>query len=159
MLQAIEETCGEVLTHAAAVCDARYSKCCGGVTEDFRTAWGDQRVPYLVPLRDQPDAAMPSPPLTGEEAARAWIEGAPPAWCHCTDNALLDTFLPSYDRRTHDFLRWTVRLEAEEAAALVQQKLGVNLGRIVALRPLARGLSGRLVRLHIAGERGAITIG
>ncbi|MEW6753757.1 MAG: SpoIID/LytB domain-containing protein [Candidatus Latescibacterota bacterium] len=159
VLEAIAQTRGEVLTHGGTVCDARYSKCCGGVTEDFRAAWADESVPYLVPLRDQPGAAMPSPPLNDETAARAWIQSAPPAWCHCTDNALLDTFLPSYDRRTHDFYRWTVRLGAEEAGSLVQQKLGIDLGRIVALRPLARGLSGRLVRLHIAGEDGGVTVG
>ena len=159
VLQAIEETRGEVLTYNGIICDARYSKCCGGVTEDFRAAWGDEHVPYLIPLRDHPSADMPSPPLTIEAAARAFIESTPPAWCQCMDNALLDTFLPSYDRSTHDFYRWTVRLDVEEAGRLVHQKLGVDLGRILSLTPLERGLSGRVVRLEIAGENGRIVIG
>lgn len=159
VLQAIRDTRGEVLAHDGAICDARYSKCCGGVTEDFRAAWGDEHVPYLVPLADTAAGQLPSPPLTGEAAARAFIEGNPPAWCHCSDNALLDTFLPSYDRHTHDFYRWTVRLGAEEAGRLVRQKLGLDLGHILALRPLERGHSGRIVRLEIAGELGGIVIG
>jgi peptidoglycan hydrolase-like amidase len=159
VLRAIEETRGEVLTFGGAICDARYSKSCGGVTEDFRAAWGDEHVPYLVPLRDQPGSPMPDPPLTDEIAARAWIESSPPAWCNCTDNALLATFLPSYDRQTHDFYRWTVRLSPAEAGALVSRKLGVDLGRVLAIEPLARGHSGRLVRLHIAGEHGEMIIG
>lgn len=159
VLRAIEETRGEVLSFEGAICDARYSKCCGGVTEDFRAAWGDEHVPYLVPLRDHPADDLPATPLTNEAAARAWIESTPPAWCHCTDNALLDTFLPTYDRHTHDFYRWTVRLAADEAGRLVQQKLGIALGRILAITPVERGLSGRIVRLRITGEIGSITIG
>ncbi|NJD10964.1 MAG: SpoIID/LytB domain-containing protein [Gemmatimonadetes bacterium] len=159
VLEAIRQTRGQVLTFQGTICDARYSKCCGGVSEDFRAAWGDEQVPYLVPVRDYPSESLPSPPLSEEAAARAWIESTPRAWCHCTDNALLDTFLPSYDRLTHDFYRWTVRLEAEMAGHLVRDKLGVDLGRITALEPLERGRSGRIVRLRIVGEQGAITIG
>jgi stage II sporulation protein D len=159
VLEAIRETRGRVLTHGGQVCDARYSKCCGGVTEDFRAAWGDEHVPYLVPFRDHAEAAMPEPPLTDEAGMRAFIEDPPPAWCNCSDVALLGTFLNDYDLHTLNFYRWTERLDAAQASELVRQKLGVELGRVVALRPVERGASGRLVRLEIVGEQGSITIG
>lgn len=156
---AVQATRGEVLTHGGAVCDARFYKCCGGVTEDFRVAWADTPVPYLVPVRDDVDAAMPAPPLTDEMAARTFIEGDPPAWCNCRDGALLSSILPSYDQETADFYRWRVRLTAEAAAALIQKKLGVDLGRVLALTPLARGLSGRIDRLRIVGDRQTLVVG
>jgi stage II sporulation protein D len=159
VLEAIRETRGHVLTYEGHVCDARYSKCCGGVTEDFRAAWGDEYVPYLIPFRDDADPAMPQPPLTDEDGMRAFIENPPPAWCNCSDVELLGTFLNPYDLHTLDFYRWTTRLDADQASDLVRAKLGVDLGRVVALRPVERAASGRLVQLEIVGENGSITIG
>lgn len=159
VLEAIRDTRGHVITFEGQVCDARYSKCCGGVTEDFRAAWGDEHVPYLIPFRDHTDPAMPEPPLTDEAGMRSFIENPPPAWCNCSDKALLGTFLNDYDLHTLDFYRWTERLEAAKAGELVRQKLGVDLGRVTALRPVERAESGRLVKLEIVGEKGSITIG
>jgi stage II sporulation protein D len=159
VLEAIRETRGHVLTYDGAVCDARYSKSCGGVTEDFRSAWGDEYVPYLVPFRDAPDPTLPERPLTDEDAMRDFIEHPPSAWCNCSDAELLGTFLNTYDLHTLDFYRWTERLEAGQASELVRQKLGVDLGTVRALRPVERGLSGRLVKLEIVGDKGSIIIG
>ncbi|MBN2360138.1 MAG: SpoIID/LytB domain-containing protein [Deltaproteobacteria bacterium] len=156
---AVQDTRGQVLTHAGAVCDARFYKCCGGVTEDFGVAWSDTAIPYLVPVRDAADPALPEPPLTDEQAARAFITGDPPAFCNCRDAALLSSILPSYDQETADFYRWQVRLTAVSAAELVSRKLGVEVGRVLALTPLSRGLSGRIDRLRIAGERQALVVG
>jgi peptidoglycan hydrolase-like amidase len=157
---ALRSTRGMVLLHRGRVADARYAKCCGGVTEAYRAAWHDEDVPYLVPIFDGPDPRLPARSLTEEEAARAFIETPPAgAFCRCDDTKILDAILPRYDRNTLDFFRWTVRLGAEEATELVDKKIGVNVGRIIMLEGVERGPSGRLIKLRIRGERGSIVIG
>ena len=135
---AIGVTRGQVLSYDGEVCDARYAKACGGVTEDFRTAWSDEEVPYLVPFVDGPDPAMPDPPITGEMAFRQFLAARPDAYCNCRDDAILDEVLTSFDRQTDDFFRWQVRLGADAVTALVQSKLGLDLGRVIALHLVER---------------------
>jgi len=156
---AIGVTRGQVLVFDGQVCDARYAKACGGVTEDFRAAWSEEEVPYLVPFVDGAEPAMPDPPLTDEAALRRFVEARPDVYCNCTDAGVLDQVLTSFDRETQDFFRWQVRLTVEEASRLVEEKLGLGLGRILALEPVERGLSGRLVRLRVVGEGGRRVIG
>jgi len=156
--QAIADTRGLVLTHEGKPCDARFSKCCGGVTEDFRTAWSDEKVPYLVPVLDGP-GDLPDPPLTGEAALRDFIEHPSDVYCGSTNDRILARVLNDYDRATRDFFRWRVELDASAAGALIARKLGVDLGRILALEPVARGLSGRIERLRIRGEAGDLVVG
>jgi SpoIID/LytB domain protein len=158
-LDAVSSTRGQALMYEGRVCDARYAKACGGVTEDFRAAWGDEPVPYLVPLVDGPGQEMPDPPLSEERAFRAFLEQPPNVYCNCTDSSILDQVLTPHDRATRDFFRWRVRLTAENASRLVEEKLGLGLGRIVDLVPVERGLSGRIVRLRVRGEGGEIVVG
>ena len=156
---AIHATRGQVLRFDGRVCDARYAKACGGVTEDFRAAWGDEVVPYLVPFVDGPNDAMPHPPLSDEDAFRGFLADPNDAYCNCDDAAVLDQVLTPHDRATADFFRWTVDLPAKLASELVEEKLGLGLGRITKMQPVERALSGRLVRLRIVGERGEMVIG
>ena len=156
---AIGATRGMVMAHAGRVCDSRFSKCCGGVTEDFRVAWSDTAVPYLVPLFDGV-GALPSPALSDETAFRRFLSGKHgKVYCDCHDERILSQVLNSYDRKTNDFFRWQVRLEAGEAGDLLRQKTGLDLGRIRAMEPVERGLSGRLKRLRFVGEKGTMVIG
>jgi SpoIID/LytB domain protein len=148
-----------VLVFHENICDARYSKCCGGVTEDFRTAWSDEEIPYLVPIPDAPAMKMPNPPLTDEAALREFLLNPPDAYCNCTDGEVLRTILTPHDRETQDFFRWTVRLGADMVSELFAEKSGIDLGRIVRLEPVERGLSGRLKRLRFVGGRADIIIG
>jgi len=157
--QAVAATRGKVLMFNGAPCDARFSKCCGGVVEDFRLAWGDTFHPYLVPLADSADTTLPTTALSNETAARAFIESAPEAYCNCKDPAILGSVLNSYDQSTSDFYRWQVTLSHEEIAALLKKKLSLDLGRILALEPVKRGLSGRLEKLRIIGDRRTVIIG
>jgi peptidoglycan hydrolase-like amidase len=157
--EAVRVTRGMVLLHGGKVADARYYKCCGAVVESYRAAWHDEDVPYLVPLFDGPDESLPKPPLTEERAFRAFIDSPPDAFCNCNDTRILDTILPTYDRKTPDFYRWTVRLGHEDAARLIKEKLGFDFGRITALEPVERAVSGRLVKLGIRGDKGSIVIG
>jgi SpoIID/LytB domain protein len=157
--RAVRETRGRVLVFESEICDARYSKCCGGITEDFRTAWSDEEVPYLVPVPDGPGGKMPHPPLTNETAFREFLANPPTAYCNCTDDTILNTILTPHDRRTRDFFRWQVTTDAERACERVKEKSGLDLGRIVRMEPVERGLSGRLKRLRIVGESQNIVIG
>ncbi|MBN2498482.1 MAG: SpoIID/LytB domain-containing protein [Deltaproteobacteria bacterium] len=157
--RAVVQTRGLVLSHEGTVCDTRYSKCCGGVTEDARTAWSDAAVAYLTPVADAMEAALPDPPLHDEAALRAFLAHPPKAFCNCSDPQILGHALNDYDLATRDFFRWQVRLDAREAGGLVSAKLGTDLGRIIRLQAVERGLSGRMKRLRIDGEKGSLVIG
>ena len=158
-LAAVDETRGLALFYDDKVCDARFSKCCGGVTEKFSSAWADVDVPYLRELRDDEGEQLFSTPLSDERAFRAYVDDPPAAFCDCQDQALLDKILPGFDRKTPDFFRWQVRLSADEASALVERKLGLGLGRLLRIEPVQRSLSGRLTALRLIGEKGQRVIG
>jgi len=150
--RAVAETAGELLLFEGRVCDARFSKCCGGVSERYRSAWDDRDVPYLTPVYDGP------PPVPAFEAT-GWILGNPPAYCNTQDRALLAQLLPGFDQETRDFYRWTAVLTGEEVRRHLSEKLDVDLGVVRALEPLERGASGRIVRLRITGDAGMLVVG
>jgi peptidoglycan hydrolase-like amidase len=160
VFDAIQETRGVVLVSGDEICDARFSKCCGGMTENYRTAWEDVEVPYLVGVYDGPNAPAPGPlPLMQEAAAEQWIVGSPSAYCHTSDRDLLQQILPDFDQETQDFFRWEVSYEQDELRAIVERKLNIELGSILGWQPLARGVSGRIVRLKITGEKASVVVG
>lgn len=155
--EAIQETRGEVLLYDGVICDARFSKCCGGVTERFENCWEPIDHPYLAVLRDAPEKEHPD--LTNEEEAQKWIRTAPSAFCHTTDKAILSQVLNNYDQETTDFYRWQVIYTQEELAELIHRKSGIDFGQILNLVPLERGGSGRIVRLKIIGSQRSLIIG
>jgi peptidoglycan hydrolase-like amidase len=150
--EAVDATAGEFLTFGGEVCDARFSKCCGGLTEAYATAWDDAEIPYLVSFAD----GLEGPPPSDLEA---FLRSTPSAYCNTSDAALLARILPGFDQETRDFFRWTVTYGAAELGGLVAARLGADLGPIVALTPLARGPSGRIFRLRISGEGGEVVVG
>jgi stage II sporulation protein D len=150
--EAVRDTSGEFLRYHGAVCDARFSKCCGGITERYATAWEDEDIPYLESVRD---AAAHSRTASPE----AWIRSNPPAYCNTSDTRLLSRVLPEFDHETRDFYRWRVAYTPEELADLIESRLGANLGPVRDLQALARGPSGRIYRLKVTGERGYIIVG
>jgi peptidoglycan hydrolase-like amidase len=156
---AIQQTRGEVLLYKGRACDARYSKCCGGVSDEFPTAWGDQEMPYLAALRDALGPHREPPPLFDDAPVRDFLCNPPPAYCNCREQPILRSVLNDYDLATEGFFRWRVRLPADEASRLVQRKLQVDLGRLLRLEPVERGPSGRLKRLRLVGERETLVIG
>ena len=155
--EAIQETRGEVLLYDGVICDARFSKCCGGMTERFENCWEPIDHPYLAVLRDAPEKEHPD--LTNEEEAQKWIRTAPSAFCHTTDKAILSQVLNNYDQETTDFYRWQVIYTQEELAELIHRKSGIDFGQILDLVPLERGGSGRIVRLKIIGSQRSLIIG
>ena len=156
--KAVDETCGEVLMYGASLCDARFSKCCGGVYEEFENCWEPKHYDYLEARRDGEDE-MNFPDLTKEAAAEEWILTSPKAFCNTTDKQILSQVLNNYDQETTDFYRWTVEYTQEELAALILKRSGVDYGQILDLQPVARGTSGRLYKLKIVGTKKTLTIG
>ena len=155
---AILSTWGEVLMHGDELCDARFSKCCGGAFEEFQYCWEPRRHDYLVAARDAVDGA-PLPDLTVEANAREWILGRPDAFCSDVDESILAQVLNNYDRETVDFYRWTVDYDVDELSAIVRERSGIDFGEILDLVPLARGTSGRIYRLKIVGSKRTMIVG
>ena len=136
--EAVRRTSGEMLVFDGQICDARFSKCCGGITEEYRSAWDDREVPYLVSRYD------------GEGDL---------VYCDTRDRDLLSQILPGFDLETQDFFRWTVTYSPEEIRDLVKARLDEDLGGIVALEPLSRGPGRRIIRLRITGEKKSLIVG
>ena len=130
---AIDETWGQTLRYEGALCDTRYSKCCGGRTELFSTCWEDIDYPYLQSVEDP--------------------------WCDCENDAVLSQVLNDYDQQTRDFHDWTVRYTQQELSELVKSRTGIDFGQIQSLESLERGPSGRIKYLKITGSLRTEVIG
>lgn len=156
--EAVSTTCGEVLMFEGKICDARFSKCCGGALEEFQNCWENVKHPYLSRQRDS-KTDTPLPDLTREAEADKWIRTSPDAFCNTHDKRILSQVLNNYDQETTDFYRWKVCYTQEELAGLIQQRSGIDFGEIVDLVPVERGTSGRLVRLLIKGTLHSLIIG
>ncbi|MBD5198808.1 MAG: SpoIID/LytB domain-containing protein [Bacteroides sp.] len=156
--QAVEATRGEVLWGDGKICDARFSKCCGGVYEVFENCWEPIHYSYLVPRRDGA-AENDYPDLTIEENARQWILGQPEAFCNTHDKKILSQVLNNYDQETTDFYRWKVEYDSNELSALIKERSGLDFGELIDIIPLSRGTSGRIYRLKIVGSKMTKIIG
>ena len=157
--QAIAATRGQVLFYDNNICDARFSKCCGGAFEEFQNCWEEIRHPYLSKQRDSKTTASLLPNLTVEEEAAKWIRTSPEAFCNTADNSILSQVLNHYDQETIHFYRWKVEYTQEELSGLIRQRSGIDFGEILDLIPVERGTSGRLVKLKIVGTKRTLTIG
>ncbi len=158
---AVHDTRGKALVYSDEICDARYSKSCGGMTEIYRAAWEDRDVPYLASVYDVP-GGEPSGyrmPLSVEANADAWITASPPAYCGVVTSELLARIVPAFDQETPDFYRWRVEYTQEELSEILHARVGVDFGRVRELKPIQRGESGRIIRLRITGEKRSLTIG
>ena len=158
--KAVESTHGQVLRYGGKICDARFSKCCGGVTEEFDTCWEDKQKQYLRSICDYIDNEAPIKyDLTVEKDVQKWIKSSPRAFCNTKSKHILSKILNSYDQETSDFYRWTVSYTQEELSALISSKLKSDFGLILDLVPVKRGKSGRLSLLRIVGTKRTLTIG
>lgn len=157
--QAVRDTFGQTLTSQGHLCDARFSKCCGGVTEQFETCWQDEHKPYLIALRDSSINEGALPDLTVEENAREWILSEPKSFCNSADGNILSESLNGYDLETPDYYRWRVEYTVGQISDIFRRKSGLDIGDIVDLRPIKRGPSGRIYELEIEGTKSTVTIG
>ncbi len=154
--EAVTETQGLVITWGDTICDTRYSKACGGLTEEFRTAWSDEHISYLRGISDAP---VHHCPIRVEDDAARWILSDPIAYCNTHDERLLEKILPQFDRETKDFFRWTVRYGREELEQILTEKSGFDFGTLKDIIPIKRGPSGRIFRLKIVGSKKSIIVG
>jgi stage II sporulation protein D len=158
--KAIQETRGMMLMYQGEVCDARFSKSCGGISEIFENVWEPEPHPYLQPVIDNatvPDAYNTD--LSDEAASQKWIRNAPEAFCNTHDKKVLSQVLNDYDQETTDFYRWKVVYSQEQIATLIYRKTGREFGAILDLIPIQRGKSGRILRLKIIGSQMTLIIG
>lgn len=156
--KAVKETEGMVLMYGDEICDARFSKCCGGVSETFDTCWEDKDYPYLQPVIDDSEN-KDIPDLSIEENAEKWIRTTPAAFCNTHDEKVLKQILNNYDQETTDFYRWKVKYSQKEISELIHRKTDIEFGDIKDLIPIQRGKSGRISRLKIVGTLRTVTIG
>ena len=156
--EAIKATFGQVLTHGGQLCDARFSKCCGGVFEEFENCWEPKHHDYLSVRADKADE-NDYPDLRDEATAHRFINLRPEAFCNTADAAILSQVLNNYDQETTDFYRWNVHYSQDEISRLVRERSGIDFGRIIDLQPVERGTSGRLVRLRFVGTERTMVIG
>ena len=140
--KAVDQTWGLVLTSEGKICDARFSKCCGGRMELFSTCWEDKDYPYLQPLPDTADC----------------VEGGD-VFCDTKDEKILSQVLNDYDLETRDFYRWRTECSRTEVTDLVRRRSGMDFGTIRDLVPVERGPSGRLKRLKVVGDKKTMIIG
>ena len=155
-VEAIDVTRGTFLMYGDEICDARFSKACGGISEQFEFAWEDKNIPYLTSISD---ARMQHAHINSEQRAEEWILGSPEAYCNTNDGKKLRLILPSFDQETTDFFRWKVEYSREELEELLRKKSGFDFGTLMNLIPLQRGPSGRIYRLRIEGSKLTLVIG
>lgn len=156
--KAVAATSNLVLVYDGEVCDARFSKCCGGMTERFSACWEDKDFDYLDSFRDV-EGKVDFLDLTDEDTARRWIEGSPESFCNTNDKEVLSQVLNGYDCETNDFYRWQVRYTQDEITKLIEKRSGINFGRIEELQPIERAASGRLVTMRIVGTNRTVVVG
>lgn len=155
--KAIDSTAGEVLVYDGKICDARFSKCCGGYTERFSSCWAEVDYPYLTVLPDSDSSRLQ--PITDEAMARSFVLSSPDVFCNTADSNIIRQVFNDYDRSTESFFRWKVTYSVDEISEIVASRSGIDFGSILDLVPVQRTASGRIVRLRIVGTRHTATIG
>ncbi len=156
--EAVEATKGEVLVCNGTICDARFSKSCGGATETFDTCWGDKHFEYLDQVPDTV-SEMLDLDLTKESDAKKWIMSSPSSFCNVSDKEILQQVLNSFDQSTVDFFRWRLVYTERQLADILKRRSGYDFGEILDIIPLKRGVSGRISYLKIVGTKITIVVG
>jgi len=157
---AIEDTKGIVLMYDKKICDTRYSKCCGGITEAYENVWEPIKHDYLSSVVDYKfEPENYNTDFSSEQNVRKWITGNPPAFCNNSDSRILTQVLVDFDQETKDFFRWEVEYSQEQVKKIIKSKSEIDFGDIIDLVPVERGDSGRLIKLKIIGSKKTITIG
>jgi SpoIID/LytB domain protein len=154
--KAINATRGTFLIYNEEICDARYSKACGGRTELFENCWENTPIPYLQSISDSVKAY---PPVMKDEDAERWILSSPDVYCNTSESKILRQVLPSFDQETTDFFRWKVEHKREELEEIIHSKSGIDFGTLMDLIPMKRGPSGRINSLKIVGTKHTMTVG
>lgn len=160
VVEAVQATRGQLLMYGRGICDARFSKCCGGVSEEFENCWENKHLPYLTSIRDvDKKEKLPYPDLTKEEVAEQWISTSPESFCNTRNPRIITQILNNYDQETTDFYRWKVFYTQDEISELIRRRSKIDFGFIIDLIPVQRGKSGRITKLKIVGSLHTMIIG
>ncbi|WP_024994216.1 SpoIID/LytB domain-containing protein [Phocaeicola paurosaccharolyticus] len=160
VVKAVEQTRGQLLMQGDGICDARFSKCCGGISEEFEYCWEDKKYPYLAAIRDiNHESGETMPDLTNEQEAEKWIRNSPAAFCNTHNKRIISQILNNYDQETTDFYRWKMEYSQEEISELIRDNTKADYGDIIDLIPIERGKSGRICKLKIVGTKKTLIIG
>lgn len=160
VVKAVEQTRGQLLMQGDGICDARFSKCCGGISEEFEYCWEDKKYPYLAAIRDiDHESGETMPDITNEQEAEKWIRNSPAAFCNTHNKRIISQILNNYDQETTDFYRWKVEYSQEEISELIRDNTKADYGDIIDLIPIERGKSGRICKLKIVGTKKTLIIG
>jgi len=163
--EAVDMTRGLVLTYDNKICDTRYSKCCGGITESYENVWEPVKYHYLVPVLDYKfEVEGLDYDLTKEENFEQWLKSSPHSFCNTTNKKILSQILNSFDIQENisseqNYYRWKVEYLQDEISDIIKSKSGIDFGNIIDLIAVERGYSGRIVRLKIIGTKKTLTIG
>lgn len=153
--QAVENTWGRILLHGDEICDARYSKICGGIMEDYRYVWENRDIPYMVSGIDSDEEI--NYPANTEETAKELIDTSLPAYCNTDLHKLPENLANLYS--TQNLFRWEVTYPREELESLISEKTGKDIGELQDIIPLERGDSGRLIYINLVGSDKTLKIG
>jgi stage II sporulation protein D len=154
--EAVSATRGQFLVYDNEICDARFSKACGGRTELFEHTWEDTTIPYLQSVSD---SVINYPPVDNESDAKRWIFSSPDAYCNTADGKMLQHVLPVFDQETTDFFRWKIEYPREQLEDILTLKSGIDFGTLMDILPLKRGPSGRIYKLKIVGSKQTMIVG
>jgi len=163
--EAVDMTRGLVLTYDNKICDTRYSKCCGGITESYENVWEPVKYHYLVPVLDYKfEVEGLDYDLTKEENFEQWLKSSPHSFCNTTNKKILSQILNPFDIQENisseqNYYRWKVEYLQDEISDIIKSKSGIDFGNIIDLIAVERGYSGRIVRLKIIGTKKTLTIG
>jgi SpoIID/LytB domain protein len=157
---AVKQTQGIVLVSNDKICDTRFSKSCGGISESFENVWEPIKYDYLTSIYDYkfpPENFVTD--FSSEKNSVAWIKGNPPSFCNTTDKKILSQVLLDFDQETTDFFRWKVSYTQDEISEIIKTKSEIDFGNIIDLIPVQRGKSSRLIKLKIVGSKKTVVVG
>ncbi len=146
---ALGETEGEILVSNGRPVDARYAKCCGGVSETYEAVWGGEGHPYFI---SRPCGEFETADLTQEQNMQEFLSQRAPAFCNDELHAYPERW------REESYFRWQREYNASELQTLIEAKVGIEVGTVRELRPIKRGASGRILILEIVGSKQTLRI-
>ena len=148
---AVFTTRGKFVIYNNKICDTRYSKSCGGISENNENVWYDNPKGYL---RGVFDGCGNIPDFSDEEQLNRWI--FEPQDCYCNNEYVskseLKRFLGSVDEEG-DYFRWEITYSNEQLTKIINKKLNESFDFIESLIPIKRGVSGRIMSLAITGKK------
>ncbi len=147
-LEAAARSKGLFLLYDDQICDARYSKSCGGITESAEEVWPMEPTPYLTSVYDGPDTG-------GEIDWSHWFTDEPVAYCspaYVGENHL-HTYLGNVDKEGKYF-RWKVRFSQREFCRFFSKAINETVVQVHKIDSIKRGKSGRINHLYLDYQTG-----